>query len=166
MKDADSWIEKLMLSRHPEGGYYREVYRSEESISVDSLPGRYRGDRAFSTAIYYLLKGDEFSAFHRLRSDEIWHFYTGSPVLIHLIMPSGEYRRAILGIDEEGGSLPQLVIVRGCWFAAEVKEKHSFSLAGCTVAPGFDFDDFQMGGGELAGLFPVHKDLIERFTRH
>ncbi len=164
MKDADYWIEKLELSVHPEGGYYREVYRSEETIPAAGLPSRYSGDRSFSTSIYYLLKGEDFSAFHRILSDEIWHFYTGAPLILHLIKPAGEYVAITMGTDEKGEFLFQFVIERGWWFAAEVKEKDSFSLVGCTVAPGFDFDDFRMGGEELAALFPAHRDLVLRFS--
>lgn len=164
---AKYWIEKLALDRHPEGGYYRETYRSGERIAAEALPGRYdRGERAFSTAIYFLLAGEDFSAFHRLRSDEIWHFYAGDPLTVHVLDETGGYSRCTLGRNGENGEVFQCVIPRGGWFGAMLESPDSFALVGCTVAPGFDFRDFEMGNrAELVRLFPEHRSLIEKLTR-
>ncbi len=165
-RNAAYWIEKFKLIEHREGGCYREIYRSGEQIPAGSLPPRYKGPRVFSTAIYYLLKGEDFSAFHRLHSDEIWHFYTGSSLTIYSINPHGVLSQVLLGNDFESGEVFQAVIPLGSWFAAQPIEVHSFSLVGCTVSPGFDIGDFEMGErGELIKLFPQHREIITRFTR-
>lgn len=164
---ADYWINKLGLISHPEGGYYRESYRSDEMIADGALPVRFAGgDRAFSTAIYFLLSGSDFSAFHRLHSDELWHFYTGAPLTIHALNEKGDYSRWSLGSDGEKGETFQVVIKAGIWFGAALEDVDSFALAGCTVAPGFDFRDFEMGDrSELIRLYPGHRALIEQLTR-
>ena len=113
-----------------------------------------------------MLEGENFSAFHRLLSDELWHFYTGTPLLVHVIDPDGRYSEIQLGSDLEAGQIWQAVVKAGCWFASCVRDPKSFALVGCTVAPGFEFEDFEMGEREgLTRLFPQHRDLIERFTR-
>jgi predicted cupin superfamily sugar epimerase len=164
---AEYWIKKLGLVRHPEGGYYRESYRSDEMIAGGALPVRFAGGgRAFSTAIYFLLAGSDFSAFHRLHSDELWHFYTGTPLTIHALDEKGGYSRWRLGCDGEKDEAFQVVIKAGSWFGAALEDMDSFALVGCTVAPGFDFEDFEMGDrSELIRLYPGHRSLIERFTR-
>jgi predicted cupin superfamily sugar epimerase len=161
------WIDKLNLRPHPEGGYYRETYRAELSVAEETLPAGFSGTRSISTAIYFLLDGDNFSAFHRLRSDEVWHFYAGTPLLIHVIRPgSGEYAEIQLGADLDRGQAPQAVVQAGWWFACQVRDPNSFALVGCTVAPGFDFADFEMATRhELVGVYPQHRELIEQFTR-
>src|SRR5438552_9465582 len=113
-KDARYWIEKLRLEPHPEGGYFRQTYRSEMVIAREALPG-FRGERAASTAIYFLLEGKNFSAFHRLRSDEVWHFYAGSALVVHVIDSSGQYSSVLLGSDTETGQVFQAVVRVGCW---------------------------------------------------
>jgi predicted cupin superfamily sugar epimerase len=166
MSDADQWIYGLKLSRHPEGGYFRETYRSEEAVAKDALPARFGGDRAFSTAIYFLLVGDDFSALHRIKQDEVWHFYDGSPLTVHVLDPEGGYSTLKLGRDLRKGETPQGVVKAGCYFGATVDDPQSFALAGCTVAPGFDFADFEMPvRDELCRLYPQHRALIERLTR-
>jgi uncharacterized protein len=164
---ADFWIKRLGLISHPEGGYYRENYRSDEMIASEGLPVRFAGGgRAFSTAIYFLLAGRDFSAFHRLLSDELWHFYTGAPLTIHELNESGDYSRWTLGCDGEKGEAFQVVIKAGSWFGASLEETDSFALVGCTVAPGFDFRDFEMADrSELIRLYPGHRSLIEKLTR-
>ena len=160
------WIEPLELLTHPEGGYYKETYRASESIRQGALPTRYPGDRSFSSAIYYLLSNDDFSAFHRLRSDETWHYYTGCPLHIHVIDPVGSYQRLTLGTQVEVGERLQLTVLADHWFAAEPAHDEAFALAGCTVAPGFDMADFEMASAEtLAAAYPEHADLIARLTR-
>jgi len=118
MDSASFWIKHLSLTKHPEGGWFREVYRSCEIISKKGLPARYSGFRNFSTSIYYLLESREFSAFHRIASDEIWHFYKGSPLSIYIINPSGNMMRVVLGSDPTQNQLFQFTIPKGHWFAA------------------------------------------------
>ncbi len=166
MKDADYWIEKLGLAKHPEGGYYRGIYRSGEIIPHNALPARYSGERSFSTSIYFLLRGNETSRLHRLKSDELWHFYAGSPLNIHVIDPGGKHFTTKLGSDFEEGQVFQYTIEKGCWFGAIVNDPSSYSLLGCTVAPGFDFDDFELGQREqLIRQYPEHKWIIEKLAR-
>jgi hypothetical protein len=163
---AKDWIQQLDLEPHPEGGYFRQSYRAELTIPHQALPARFSGDRAASTAIYFLLEGQNFSAFHRLQADELWHFYSGAPLWVHIIDPDGAYSKITLGADPEGGQVFQAVVRAGNWFASHVGDWRSFALAGCTVAPGFDFQDFEMGNRkELTARYPRHRHLIERLTR-
>jgi uncharacterized protein len=163
-KDAQYWINHLGLSSHPEGGYYRATYKSELTIARSALPSGYQGDRSASTAIYFLLDGRDFSAFHRIASDEVWHFYAGSSLVVYVIDPEGDYSELHLGdgLDE----VFQAVVKAGCWFASRVKDAAGFALVGCTVAPGFDFADFELAvGAELVAAYPQHRKLIEELTR-
>jgi hypothetical protein len=165
-KDATYWIEKLRLEPHPEGGYFRQTYRSELVIAREALPAGFTGKRAASTAIYFLLEGRNFSAFHRLRSDEVWHFYAGGPLIVHAIEPSGEHSSILLGNDPDAGEALQAVVSAGCWFASHVADWKTFAVVGCTVAPGFDFEDFEMGKREeLVARYPLQREVIERLTR-
>lgn len=162
--NAIGLIEKLKLSPHPEGGYFREVYRSDEHIVKSALPKRFPDTRAFSTAIYYLLEQGDFSAFHRIKSDEIWHFYAGGALDIHLIHPDGEY--ACLHLGHTDGSFPMQVVPYGCWFAAAPAKDTEYTLVGCVVSPGFDFADFEMADREtMTNQFPQHSQIIREFTR-
>jgi predicted cupin superfamily sugar epimerase len=166
MRDAAYWISRLNLTKHPEGGYYRSTYASPVWIAQSALPPGFTGSRLASTAIYFLVDGSNFSAFHRLQSDEVWHFYAGSALAIHVIAPDGRASEIRLGGDPESGESFQGVVKAGCWFGARVKDRQSFALVGCTMAPGFDFEDFELATrAELTGLFPQHRDLIERLTR-
>ena len=161
---ARVYIKKLQLKKHPEGGYYREVYRSGEKILSDHLPNRYKSSRNFSTSIYFLLEGNQFSAFHQLKSDELWHFYDGSDLKVYIINPGGDLILRKLGRSDDAEF--QIAIEKHCWFAAEVEDKKSFSLFGCTVSPGFEFEDFELGKREfLIKKFPQHNTLIQKLTR-
>jgi uncharacterized protein len=165
-QSAKYWIDTLGLIAHPEGGYYRETYRSSLSIAREALPSEFTGPRLVSTAIYFLLDGENFSAFHRLRSDEMWHFHIGSPLAVHVIDSDGQHSEIAVGPNPETGETLQAVVKAGSWFASCVRDPGSFSLVGCTVAPGFDFDDFELGKRcELMRLYPQHRNLIERLTR-
>jgi len=165
MKPIEYWIKKLNLLKHPEGGYYREIYRSNEVIDTSGLPNRYFGNRAFSTSIYYLLKSGDLSAFHRLKSDEIWHFYLGSPLLLLMIDDEGQLSGQILGNDPEQDEQLQIVIGKGCWFAASVLLPDSYSLMGCSVSPGFDFNDFELAKRDkLLKEFPQYHEIIVNYT--
>jgi uncharacterized protein len=166
MNEAKLWIERLELVPHQEGGYYREVYRSPDVISPSCLPPRFPGFRALATSIYYLLPGGQVSFFHRLRSDEIWNFCLGSRLTIAIIRPSAELEELNLGTDFEAGETLQAVVPAGQWFGASVAHPDSFSLTGCTLSPGFDFEDFELGArDELLSLYPQHRSAILKLTR-
>ena len=163
--DAAYWTAKLGLRPHPEGGAFRETWRSAESTAAEALPARFGTARTLSTAIYYLLQAGEHSRLHRLHADEVWHLYDGGPLILHLLTPAGEYVRLTLGREVERGQAFQCVVPNGCWFAAEPAEGAAFALVGCTVAPGFDFADFEMGTRErLLADHPGHRELVVRFT--
>lgn len=164
MKDAAYWIGRLALVRHPEGGWFRESYRSAEGTDAAGLPERFGGRRSFATAIYFLLERGDVSALHRIRSDEMWHFYAGSPLMVEMIDPAGAASSFVLGSDPDKGETFQGVVPADCWFGATVEGE--WSLVGCTVSPGFDFTDFEMGErSDLMSRFPQHRPLIERLTR-
>lgn len=165
MKDAEYWIRELGLMEHPEGGYFRETYRSEEFILQHALPERFGEKRSFSTAIYFLLRGYQVSHLHRIQSDELWHFYAGSSLTIHMIHPDGKYEEKRLGPDTDRGDLFQVLVPYGSWFGASVNIQENYSLMGCTVAPGFDFADFEMGDrAALLAQYPEHASLVRKLT--
>ena len=160
---SDLLIERFSLKRHPEGGWFQQTHQSVEKIPVNGLPARFKTARPISTAIYYLLVSRDYLAFHRIKSDEVWHFYTGGALLIHVLHTSGGMETVILGSDFLKGELFQFVVPAGCWFAAELALGTSFSFVGCTVAPGFDFEDFELGKkNDLLNLFQTHTKIIER----
>jgi len=167
--DAQYWITRLNLAPHPEGGYYRQTYRADLSLGRQALPSEFSGARPASTAIYFLLEGENFSAFHRLRSDEMWHFYAGGTLLVHVLEPmalGGRHSEIRLGSNPAAGEVFQAVVKAGCWFASRAMHPLSFALVGCTVAPGFDFADFELAKrAELVRLYPQHRELIEQLTR-
>jgi hypothetical protein len=165
-KNAQYWIDRLNLSPHPEGGYYRVTYQSTLMIAQDALPSAFHGNRHASTAIYFLLAQKDFSAFHRIASDELWHFYAGSGLMVYVIDREGNYSELHLGEAFDAGEVLQVVVKAGCWFAARLKNPAGFALVGCTVAPGFDFADFEMAKRtELVASYPKHRKLIEELTR-
>jgi predicted cupin superfamily sugar epimerase len=159
-------IRSLNLTKHPEGGYYREIYRSNEFIPVEVLENRKNAKKPYrniSTSIYYLLVNSDVSLFHRIKSDEIWHFYQGSPLLLHILdEEKQEYRNITLGKD----LVFQVVVPKNVWFSAEILDKSSYSLIGCTVSPGFEFEDFEIAKSQdLISKFPQWENLIKKFTR-
>lgn len=157
-------IKYLNLSPHPEGGFFSENYRSERSIEKKGLPDEYSGDRSFSTAIYFLLPRDHISHFHKVISDEIWHFYAGGSLTLIQIFEDGRTEKVKIGNDIFGGQELQYVVPANCWFAAFPDEEVDYSLVGCTVSPGFDYKDFQLGKkSEMLSKFPQHKDIIEKY---
>src|SRR5690606_11076637 len=157
MKTAEFYIKRLNLTQHPEGGYFKEVYRDDEIINKKHLHERYTTDHSFSTSIYNL---------HKIKSDETWHFYDGTTLIINIIDKDGRLSSVKLGRNIDEGEVFQFTIKKDSWFCAEVRDKNSFSLVGCTVSPGFDFSDFELGKREtLLKSFPYHKELITRFTR-
>jgi predicted cupin superfamily sugar epimerase len=172
---ASYWIQKLELQPHPEGGFYRQTYRADLLLPKEALPN-FKGPRPAATAIFFLLDEQNFSAFHRLQSDELWHFYLGASLIVHVIEPNGIYSCIPLGSDPEAGEVLQAVVKAGCWFASEVRVKEvnvtnetggrSFALVGCTVSPGFDFEDFELGNyEELVQNSPQHIEIIGKLTR-
>jgi len=162
----DQIIHILELQPHPEGGFFRENYRSNGMIQSESLDSSYSGERNYATSIYFLLTTETFSAFHRIKQDEIWHFYDGSPIDLHIISEEGNYTKTRIGRDIIHGETPQFVVPGGSWFGATVVRKDDFTLLGCTVSPGFDFRDFELGMRDnLIGKFPQHTELITQLTR-
>jgi predicted cupin superfamily sugar epimerase len=166
------WIEKLQLSQHPEGGFYRETHRSDLVINfATKREPRSQNDRfasrSISSTIYYLLEGGQKSMFHRMKySDEIWHFYTGSSLTLYVI---DKITRSIselkLGTKPEKGELFQILIKQGSWFGAIVNDSNSYALVGCTVFPAFSFADFELANRrKLTMLYPKHKTIIEMLT--
>ena len=165
MKNADYWIEKLEMLAHPEGGYFKEIYRASEIIDAGSLPNRYSSNHSFSTSIYFLLKSGQVSKFHRIKSDEIWHFYSGSPIIIYNLDELGNMNEFLLGEDFDKNQFFQVIMKANNWFAAHPLEDKSFSLVGCTVAPGFEFEDFELASrNELLQKYPQHKEIIIQHT--
>lgn len=158
--NAQDWIDELGLAPHPEGGYFKEVYRNPNSIQMTGG----EGIRNLATSIYFLLSGNQKSHFHQLKSDELWYFHAGSCVLIH-IFEQGEYRQEKLGVNVSQGEALQVLLPRQSIFAAEVLDTDAYVLMGCMVNPGFDFKDFYLlGRAELTQQFPECAELIDRFT--
>jgi predicted cupin superfamily sugar epimerase len=159
-------VERFDLAPHPEGGYFREVYRSTSKIHHPGIPRGAAGERAAGTLIYFLLAKQDFSAFHRVRfSDEIWHLYAGGPLEIFVIDDSDRLDRRLLTTDLTEGE-PATVIPAGAWQSARVLSGADWALGGCTVAPGFDYDDFEMPrAAELLARYPEHARTITELTR-
>ena len=150
------------MQPHPEGGYFAETYRAAERIPQSALPGRFSGDRAFSTAIYFLLESHHVSALHRIQSDEVWHFYAGGPLEVFVISPTGSLTVIRLGNNPERGEVFQAVVPAGCWFGSKPAPGSAYALVGCTVAPGFDFADFELAEPDMmVAEFPQHRDVID-----
>jgi uncharacterized protein len=165
-RTADDWIRALNLVPHPEGGHFVETYRAADRLPADILGGRYGSPRSCSTAIYFLLRGPEVSVLHRLRSDEVWHFHAGSGARITTITPDGTLGEVRIGPDPDLGQALQVTVPAGTWFGATVDDPSSFILVGCTVSPGFSFEDFELGKREaLLAAYPAHRAVIERLTR-
>ena len=163
---AKQLVEKFALSPHPEGGYFKETYRSPETIPKTFLPKRFSGERNYSTSIYFLLEAGNFSAFHKIKSDEGWHFYAGGTLMIHVIHLNGRLETVKLGSNIMNGEQVQAFVPAECWFASEPAPGTEYSFVGCTVAPGFDFGDFELA--EVALLlkqYPQHGPLISRLCK-
>ncbi len=167
---ADYYVETFSMTAHPEGGYFAETYRSAEVIPQAALPDRFQGTRTFGTAIYFLLECHQISALHRIQSDEIWHFYAGLPLEISVISPAGDLTIIRLGNRPDRGEVFQAVVRAGCWFGSKPASDSTaiddtFSFVGCTVAPGFDFADFELADrATLLAEFPQHQIVIDGLT--
>ena len=144
---------------------FTEIYKSDIEIDQAKLPARFSGNRSIVTSIIYMLNKYEISRFHKLKGDEIWHFLDGSALLLHILDNNDNIKTLTLGNDIRHYEQPVLIIPHGHWFAAEVKDKTTYSLVSCTVSPGFEYDDMEFAGrNELTELYPAHRDIIERFT--
>lgn len=164
LTEAEHIMRTLALSPHPEGGYYAETFRSAIGVSSE----RHDGPRSASTAIYFLLCAGDFSALHRVSSDEVWHHYAGDPLELLLLHDDGRSERVWLGSDLGRGERPQHVVPSGVYQAArpEAQGQRGFSLCGCTVAPGFEFRDFEMPSRtDLTARFPMYAEWIAALTR-
>lgn len=164
MDTAEYWIKKLDLKPHPEGGFYKETYRSIYEIEKKRLPKGYPDNRKLSTCIFYLLRSGEISKFHRLRSDEIWFYHKGSALKVIILDKEGKKHVHFLGSNSEKPEQFQLFIPAGVIFAAEVTEPESYSIFSCVVTPGFEFDDFELfDKNDLIQAYPKHYNLIEKY---
>jgi uncharacterized protein len=159
------WISKLDLASHPEGGYYKSTYQSTEQITDHELSVQYNGNRLLYTSIYFLLKSEEVSHFHRLKSDELWYFHAGSALTIHVIHENGQYEEIKLGLNLENGEVPQYLVPKNSIFGSSVMEQNTFSLVGCMVSPGFAFEDFELfTQNELLEQYSEHEDIIRKLA--
>lgn len=180
LRTASHWIQKLNLTNHVEGGAFKELYRSTMTLPFESVrEAGFPGPRSVSTGIYFLLEVGDFSAFHRIKSDEMWHIYDGCTLAIYEIKPDASLVRHLLGKNVDAGEVMQIVVSANSWFASrvevvgsngegssELERQHQFALVGCTVAPGFDFEDFELAKrDELTGVYPQHHALIKELTR-
>lgn len=163
---VDQLKRKYNLEPHPEGGWYKQTYKSTEQIAVGALPERFVSNRFFSTAIYFLLEHGNFSAFHRIKSDECWHFYAGDPLLAYIIEQNGQLKTISLGNDPGKGQTFQYVVPAGCWLASRPAAESQYCFVGCTVSPGFEFEDFELANADdLIKMYPQHKEIIEELCR-
>jgi predicted cupin superfamily sugar epimerase len=157
--EVERLVRELALSAHPEGGWFRETYRSGERIPAGALPARFGGERSLATAILYLLGAGECSRFHRLRADETWWHHAGGAMIVH-VLAAGAARRVVVGPES-----PQALVPHGTWFAAEPAPGAAFSLVGCGTSPGFEYADFELADrAQLLAEFPGERELVKRFT--
>jgi uncharacterized protein len=157
--DAIQLIKRLRLKKHPEGGYFKQTYTADTIVSITG----YEGPRHISTAIYYMLVGDQFSAFHRNKSDELLHHYAGGSLTLYIIN-NGKMSKVKMG-KKSKGEVPQVVVRANTWFAASLNDKESYCLLGCTVSPGFDYRDWELGKrNNLIKMYPEHRTIIKRYT--
>jgi predicted cupin superfamily sugar epimerase len=160
---AGFWIDHLQLTSHIEGGAFKEIYRSDTVFSREQLPGHFTESRNACTHIYFLLQKNQFSAFHRIRSDELWHFYDGDPLIVYEIDKQENLQEHLLGKNVLTGQHLFCVIRAGNWFAARLADGGDYTLTGCTVSPGFDFADFELAKkDELITEYPQHDVLISQ----
>jgi uncharacterized protein len=163
---AEEIIELLKLKPHPkEGGFFSETWRADEMIPANVLPSRYAGGRAFGTCIYYLLTPTTFSAMHRVSSDEVFHFYLGDAVEMLQLRPDGTGQTMMLGTDLRTGMRPQVIVPRGVWQGSRLMTGGAVALLGATVAPGFEFADYEHGrSDDLVRLCPQFREKILALT--
>jgi hypothetical protein len=161
ISELEYWVSKLGLVPHPEGGYFRNTFESTERTSDQELQVNFEGLRKLYTSIYFLLTSENVSHFHRLKSDELWYFHAGSPLIIHVIHDNGVYEEMKLGLNLENGEVPQALVPKNAIFGSSVNENDTCSLVGCMVSPGFEYQDFEMfTQAELLAIYPQHKEII------
>ncbi|KHF40020.1 cupin domain-containing protein [Halalkalibacter okhensis] len=156
---AEDWIKYLELEAHPEGGYFKRSFRSTEEV-----PGK---GRMLYTSIYFLLSDNDVSHFHRLQSDELWYFHAGNSLSVHIIHENGEYEEVRLGLDLEQGEVPQVLVPKNAIFGSSLsqEEEGAFSLVGCMVSPGFEYEDFELfTQKDLLGDYPQHEEIIKKLA--
>ncbi|GAA4708216.1 cupin domain-containing protein [Brevibacillus fulvus] len=164
-KTAEYWKKHLQLTAHEEGGYFRQIYRSSEQISDQELSVSFAGKRLLATSIYFLLPSDEVSHFHRLKSDELWYYHAGSSLTIYIIHEDGRLETVKLGLDIENGEVPQALAPKNSIFGSAVNQPDTYSLVGCMVSPGFEYEDFELfTRNELLEKYPAHEAIIKRLT--
>jgi len=162
---AQTWVDHLGMTAHPEGGFYTEVYRSTDTLTPGQLPERYPSPRALGTSIFYLLRQGERSVFHRLISDELWYYHAGGPLEIIEITPAGQLILTRLGANLMAGEVLQHCVPKGNWFGARPLVETEYSLLGCVVFPGFDFEDFELAERQaLLSQYPQHQEVITELT--
>jgi predicted cupin superfamily sugar epimerase len=150
-------IKQLDMQPHPEGGYYKETYRSMDLCL--------NGTRSLKTVIYFLLRSEDVSHFHRIKSDEMWYYHAGSPLIVHSIDEQGNYKEQKVGINFLDGEIPQYLVPKNTIFGSSVLEKNSYSLVSCSVSPGFEFEDFELfKQSELLKQYPSHSEIITKLT--
>ena len=164
-QDPQYYISKLGLEPHPEGGYFKRTFESQEQITDQELTVDFEGKRMLYTSIYFLLTSNDVSHFHRLQSDELWYYHAGSPLSVHMIDENGEYTEYKLGLDLENGEVPQVLVPKNTIFGSSVKDRETFSLVGCMVSPGFEYQDFELfTQEELLLKYPEHKEIIMKIA--
>ena len=164
-QDPQYYISKLGLEPHPEGGYFKRTFASQEQITDQELTVHFEGKRMLYTSIYFLLTSNDVSHFHRLQSDELWYYHAGSPLSVHMIDENGEYTEHKLGLDLENGEVPQVLVPKNTIFGSSVKDRETFSLVGCMVSPGFEYQDFELfTQEELLLKYPEHKEIIMKIA--
>lgn len=162
--EVTDFVDKLGMQAHPEGGYFAEIYRSSFTIGPKIAGAEYSGERNLATSIYYILANNQVSKLHQLKSDELWYYHYGSPLLVHVFYEN-DYKSYILGMDVNESHRPQIIIPAGAIFGAEVIYKASFTLVGCVVTPGFHFSDFRLvSRNEMRVLYPGHDIIIQKLT--
>ena len=164
MYTAKYFVEKLKMTPHPEGGYFKECYAGEDMISSNELSVDYKDTRKLWTSIYFLLEDGEVSNFHRLKSDEMWYYQAGSPLTIYMITPEGTLVTQKLGLNIAEGEMPQFLVPKGYIFGSAMNES-GYALVGCMVAPGFEFRDFELfKRSELLEKYPQYEKEIVKLT--
>ena len=159
MQSIENLIEQMQLQPHPEGGYYRSTLRADDTLTLE------RGERPLYTSIYFLLRSQDISHFHRLQSDEIWYYHGGSALTIHMIHSDGTYEAQKLGLNVDVGERPQIIVKKNTIFGSSVDEENTFGLVGCMVAPGFDFVDFELfTQQQLLAQYPQHEAVIKKMA--
>ncbi|ASN05878.1 cupin domain-containing protein [Virgibacillus necropolis] len=163
--DPQYYVSKLELVPHPEGGYYKRTFESGERTSDQELKVNFAGKRKLYTSIYFLLRSHDVSHFHRLKSDELWYYHAGSPLTIHIIDENGKYKEIKLGLNFDKGEVPQALVSKNSIFGSSVMDGDTFSLVGCMVSPGFEFQDFELfTQRDLLLKYPQHKDIIMKLA--